>query len=85
MSRKRPRLKNVGYVLRKAKSGRIIVKLEVEIEEGVTLYDKKGRKVGLVREVFGPVRSPYASLEPRTDRTHGLIGDPVYVKTREGR
>ena len=82
---KKLKLKNVGYVLRLAKSGRIIVKLEVEVKEGTLLYDKKGRKVGLVREVFGPVKSPYASLEPRTDRVRGLIGDPVFVKEEGGR
>ena len=77
------KLKNVGYILRKAKSGRIIVKLQVEVKEGTMLYDKKGRKVGLVREVFGPVSSPYASLEPRTDRIRGMIGDLVYAREEE--
>lgn len=77
------RLRQVGYALRQARSGRIIVKLEVEVKEGSPLYDKKGRKLGVVREVFGPVRSPYASVEPRTDRVGGLIGDPVYAEVEE--
>ncbi|BBE41549.1 MAG: H/ACA ribonucleoprotein complex subunit GAR1 [Conexivisphaera sp.] len=73
-------MKAVGYVLRRAKSGRIIVKLFVEVQEGITLYDRRGRKIGVVREVFGPVRSPYASLEPRTDRVGGEIGESVYAE-----
>ncbi len=76
-------MKAVGYVLRQARSGRIIVKLFVEVPEGSVLYDRRGRKVGVVREVFGPVRSPYASLEPRTDRIGGLIGEDVYAEVGE--
>ncbi len=73
-------LRSVGYIVRQAKSGRIIVKLQVEVKEGTTLYDRGGRKIGLVREVFGPVSAPYASLEPRTDRVGGIIDNPIYIK-----
>lgn len=76
-------MKAVGYILRRARSGRIIVKLFVEVKEGAILYDRHGRKVGVVREVFGPVRSPYASLEPRTDRVGGMIGENVYAEVGE--
>ncbi|MGC8555486.1 MAG: H/ACA ribonucleoprotein complex subunit GAR1 [Conexivisphaera sp.] len=70
----------MGQILRRARSGRIIVKLFVEVKEGTTLYSRNGRIVGVVREVFGPVRSPYASLEARTDRVGGMIGEQVYAE-----
>jgi rRNA processing protein Gar1 len=76
-------VKAVGYVVRAAGSGRIIVKLFVEVREGMTLYDRRGRKIGVVREVFGSVRSPYASLEARTDRVSGLIGETAYAEVSE--
>jgi RNA-binding protein len=70
----------VGYVLRVSRSRRVIVKLEKEVKEGRTLYDERGRKVGKVIEVFGPIRAPYASLQPLTDRLRGLIGRKVFIR-----
>ncbi|MCI4461232.1 MAG: hypothetical protein JHC24_03465 [Thaumarchaeota archaeon] len=74
-------MRAVGQVLRRARSGRIIVKLFVEVKEGTQLYDRRGRRVGVVREVFGPVRSPYASLEAKTDRVGGIIGETLYSRS----
>lgn len=73
-------MEKVGYVLRISRSKRIIVKLEKEVKEGEILYDDRGRKAGEVVEVFGPIRAPYASLKPLTDRLHGLKGRKVYKK-----
>mgnify|MGYP000492269382 CR=1 FL=1 len=71
-------MEKVGYVLRISRSKRIIVKLEKEVREGDILYDDRGRKAGKVIEVFGPIRAPYASLQPLTDRLRGLVGRKVY-------
>lgn len=73
-------LDKVGYVLRVSRSKKVIVKLEKEVKEGRMLYDERGRKVGKVVEVFGPIRSPYASLQPLTDRLRGLIGRKVFIR-----
>lgn len=67
-------------MLRVSRSRRVIVKLEKEVKEGRTLYDERGRKVGKVIEVFGPIRAPYASLQPLTDRLRGLIGRKVFIR-----
>jgi len=68
----------VGIVLHLAKSGRLIVKLKKEIPTNLILLDGKGRKVGRVVELIGPVNSPYASLIPLTDRVKRVIGEKVY-------
>jgi len=73
-------VEKVGYVLRISRSKRVIVKLDKEVREGEVLYDDRGRKAGKVIEVFGPIRSPYASLKPLTERLRGLIGRKVYKK-----
>ncbi len=73
-------MEKVGYVLRISRSKRIIVKLEKEVREGDILYDDRGRKAGKVIEVFGPIRAPYASLQPLTDRLRGLVGRKVYKR-----
>ena len=68
----------MGIVLHLAKSGRLIVKLKKEIPTNLILLDEKGRKVGKVVELIGPVNSPYASLIPLTDRIKRVIGEKVY-------
>lgn len=73
-------MEKVGYVLRISRSKRIIVRLEKEVREGDVLYDDRGRRAGKVIEVFGPVRAPYASLQPLTDRLRGLVGRKVYKR-----
>jgi len=44
------------------------VKLLSKMESGVILVDSKGRRFGRVAEVIGPVRTPYASCIPLTDK-----------------
>lgn len=40
--------------------------------------DEKGRKLGRVVELIGPVKAPYASIALATDR-FGKAGDPAFV------
>jgi len=64
-----------------AKSSRLIVRLigsGKEIRSGEILVDQKGRGVGKVVEVIGPVAAPYASAIPLTDRTSKIVGIKVY-------
>lgn len=51
----------VAEVLHKARSGRLILKSKKKLATGTILFDRKGRRVGKVVELIGPVISPYAS------------------------
>jgi RNA-binding protein len=71
-------LTEVGEITHKAKSGRLIVKLfeMTKINSGDTILDSKGKKIGNVNELIGPVNSPYASVilldnsyEPKSGET----------------
>jgi len=73
-------LEEAGLVFRLARSGMLIVKLKKEPKPGQQLFDSKGRPVGKVVEVFGPVSSPYASLRPLSDWAKTLVGEKVYIK-----
>lgn len=42
------------------------------------MVDEKGRKVGRVVELIGPVRSPYASVALSSSKA-GKAGDTVYI------
>ena len=57
-------LTDVGEILHKAKSGRLILKLfeETKINAGDTILDSHGKKIGNVNELIGSVNSPYASV-----------------------
>jgi RNA-binding protein len=57
-------LTDVGEIIHKAKSGRLILKLfeETKINAGDTIIDSHGKKIGNVNELIGSVNSPYASV-----------------------
>ena len=73
-------MQEIGTIVRRARSGMVIVKLSKEPREGQVLVDSNGRSVGRVTEVFGPVKGAYASLSPHTDRIEGLVGEKVYSR-----
>jgi RNA-binding protein len=69
----------VGTILHRAKSGRLIVRLSKEVRPGIFLLDDGGRKLGKIIELIGPVRAPYASVAVVTSR-EGKPGDPAFVE-----
>jgi RNA-binding protein len=72
-------LLQVGILLHQAKSGRLIFKLSKEVRPGAVLLDDKGRKIGKVTEIIGPVKSPYASVAAMTGR-FGIPGSAAYLE-----
>jgi len=62
-------MQEVGEVLHRARSGRLIIRLTQKVEPGSILLDSKGRKAAKVFELIGPVSKPYASAAPATDRS----------------
>jgi len=71
-------LQEVGEILHIAKSGRVIVKLSQKVNSGEILLDSKGKKVARIVELIGPVKAPYASAVPMTDRIKKYIGTKMY-------
>ena len=71
-------MKEIGVILHKAKSGRLIVRLTKTVQTGSTLLDERGKKLGTVVELIGPVKSPYASVALATSRS-GRSDDKVYA------
>lgn len=72
-------LREVGEILHIAKSGRVIVKLSQKVNSGDILVDSKGKKVARVVELIGPVKAPYASAIPMTDRISKYVGTKMYI------
>jgi rRNA processing protein Gar1 len=71
-------LREIGVILHQAKSGRLIVRLSKLVQPGSVLTDEKGRRLGTVVELIGPVKSPYASVALATSK-HGQSGDRTYT------
>jgi RNA-binding protein len=72
-------LRQVGTILHRAKSGRLIVRLSSEVKTNAMLLDKEGKRLGKIIELIGPVRAPYASVSLATSRA-GRGGDPAFVE-----
>ncbi len=69
-------MNELGEVMHLSKSGRIIVRLQKDgkqIKNGQLLVDASGKRIGKVIEVIGPVKAPYASVAPFTDRIKKLL------------
>ncbi len=71
-----------GISLHLAGSGRLILRAKEDLKPGTILYDDKGRKVAKTIEIIGPVKSPYISATPLTDRVKRTFGHKVYTLKR---
>ena len=69
----------IGVILHRAKSGRLIIRLTREIKTGATILDGQGKKLGRVVELIGPVKAPYASVSLSTSRV-GKSGDAAFLE-----
>jgi rRNA processing protein Gar1 len=73
-------LTEVGEIIHKAKSGRLILKLfeMTKINAGDTILDSHGKKIGNVNELIGPVDSPYASVILLDENLEAKAGEKVF-------
>ncbi len=71
-------LLEVGILVHLARSGRLIVRLKRELKPGAVIVDEKGKRLGKVIELIGPVRAPYASVAPATAKL-GKPGDLAFL------
>jgi len=75
----------LGYVLHVSKgSGNLILRSESETRIGQYVFDKRGRKVGSVFDIFGPVEQPYISV--RYDgEPENIKGKPLFLVEQKRR
>jgi rRNA processing protein Gar1 len=74
------RMREIGVALRIARSGMLIIKLSNQPNAGQVVVDSRNRPVGRIVEVFGPVKSPYASARPLSDLAKHVLGQKVFSK-----
>lgn len=72
----------MGKVYDITNRGFLLLKSDHAPNSGAAVCDKKGRKIGAVVKVFGPVKEPYVSVRPtnKKDVGLGIIGNDLYVE-----
>jgi len=78
-------LRRLGQVLHISKRGAIILRTDKTPPMGSRsiVLDKKAREVGIIIDVFGPVKEPYVAVRPKGDfDTSNLVGQMLYLKTK---
>lgn len=79
-------LKQIGTVLHLSKSsGNLILKAESKIKISDSVFDKMGKNVGTVFDLFGPVAAPFLAVKPMIDDPERLLGKALFVEEKKGR
>ncbi len=75
----------VGRVLHISRSsGNLIVEAEgKEVRIGEAVFDRGGRRVGSVFDIFGPVDSPFMSVKTRLKDPERLVGKELFRGQKE--
>ncbi|MFA6804701.1 MAG: Gar1/Naf1 family protein [Candidatus Methanomethylophilaceae archaeon] len=73
----------LGTVEETTSDGKAVVRSEKLPEIGDPVFDRREKKVGNVKRIFGPVDEPYVSVQ-LDDKTAGmgLKNKPLYFTTR---
>jgi len=72
-------LRKIGEVLHIGPNNRAIAKVEDLPKIGATIFDIKKKPIGIVLDIFGPVKSPYIEIEVKDQNPKKIVGSPIYV------
>ncbi|NPA48165.1 MAG: H/ACA RNA-protein complex protein Gar1 [Thermococci archaeon] len=75
-------MKRLGTVSHYARQGFLIIRCEHVPELNSKVFDKELNMVGIVKDVFGPVGSPYVAVKPSVKNPEAYVGAFLYVETR---
>jgi RNA-binding protein len=76
-------LRRLGTVLHTTPNGYIVVKIDDPDNIpplNVKVYDRDLRTVGVLLDIIGPVKEPYAVIKPATKETKVPNGEVLYYK-----
>ncbi len=74
--RKGSRIGTVMHISRS--SGNLILESSRNAKIGETATDSKGKRVGVVFDIFGPVDNPYSAVRTRIKNPERLIGAELF-------
>jgi len=71
-------MKKAGRILHYTKYKVFVVESSGKIIPNTYLIDDKGRKIGIVIDVIGPITKPYLVVKPLVNNPDKYIGKEVY-------
>lgn len=72
--------RRLGTVLHSSSSsGNLILKAETKVRIGETVLDGRGREVGTIFDLFGPVSNPFVAVKSGVDDPERYIGEPLFL------
>ncbi|HEW93473.1 H/ACA RNA-protein complex protein Gar1 [Candidatus Geothermarchaeota archaeon] len=77
-------MKKAGKILHYTKYKVFVIEADSKVIPNTYLIDDRGRKIGLVVDVIGPVSKPYLVVKPLIKDPEKYVGKEVYY-TREKR
>ena len=78
----------LGEVETITNDGKLVVRSQTTPDINVLVCDGKGRKVGTVKRIFGPVDEPYVTVVPVSkENVNGLLNKRIYFtgEKRDGK
>ncbi|ACJ16726.1 snoRNP component [Thermococcus onnurineus NA1] len=75
-------MKRLGKVSHYAKQGFLILRTDWVPSLNEPVVDKNLTMVGVVKDVFGPVKRPYVAVKPRVKNPGEYVGALLYVDTK---
>lgn len=78
-------MRKLGRVSHYAKQGFLILRTGWVPNLNDRVVDKDLNMVGVVKDVFGPVKAPYVAVKPRVRNPEEYVGAVLYVDTRKKR
>ncbi|MFW9958853.1 MAG: H/ACA ribonucleoprotein complex subunit GAR1 [Candidatus Odinarchaeota archaeon] len=75
-------MRRLGTVLQISHRGTIIVRTEKvpPVGDKSIVFDKRAQEIGIIVDVFGPVKHPYVAIRPNKEfDTKKLIGQVLYM------
>lgn len=74
-------MRKLGYFLHKSPSGRIIVRITDRVPRiGSRVVNSQGKTIGVLIDVIGPVKRPYAVIKPFEDEIKVRESEVLYVR-----
>lgn len=72
-------LRRLGTVISISHAGNLILRSKAVPRIGEDVYNDQLDRVGVVRDVFGPVTNPFISVSSDRDNPETLLGKPFYL------
>lgn len=78
-------MKDLGKYLHTTPQGLAILRLKIIPSIGEGVLDEKGRQIGQVADVFGPVASPYGSIKLSSGTSQLQLPEGTELYLAEGK